>query len=78
MFMDRFFVSKKLDQTDPAFDYSFILIGILGLEPHPFLPIIARILNASKNVAPNSAPNSIIVTHETLYLLKIPYILQTF
>ena len=36
MFMDRFFVSKKLDQTDPAFDYSFILIGILGLEPkHP-------------------------------------------
>lgn len=36
MFMDRFFVSKKLDQIDPAFDYSFILIGILGLEPkHP-------------------------------------------
>ena len=34
MFMDRFFVSKKLDQTDPAFDYSFILIGILGLESH--------------------------------------------
>ncbi len=31
MFMDRFFVSKKLDQIDPAFDYSFILIGILGL-----------------------------------------------
>ena len=30
------------------------------------MPIIARILNASKNVAPNSAPNSINVTHETL------------
>lgn len=32
--MDRFFVSKKLDQTDPVLNYSFILLGYWGSNPN--------------------------------------------